>query len=560
MFLTLSVSSIVYFLSESDLTLRGGRSAAVGGTALVARHVCETDADCVSCCAETPPPLSLNPCVLPLPNMTRVCVDRCCVLPPPPAAPVGTPCADGLACTADDRCDGAGVCAGTPLACVNADFCTAETCSETLGGVCVSAPSPTTSSSSSAIMSVSADACENDCPRGDADCRTGYFCLPSQVCGRTPDRTNGTLFFVGYELEPCLETGDAWSMTQHYVLYEASYVGPQGQRRYRALLSADNVVLLHAEGYDVHGLAFDSAAQGVPLVSVQSVSATTVIDPEGSGEPLSKTTLSVVSGCQAMRADDPTCLSAWADRQYAFEVVYDDCVPLGDDLVFRPGEHCVPGAWRRPYTMSLSVVDCPLLPTRAQLLPEAFLQAERPGEPGVAVFATHPGERLRAVVDVDVGHWLDPFLTHAVVCAVDPTHRLAGCATNAQAEGCPFRGCRGWSGADTPVVASHVYMAEGEWTAASTLDTVSFCKHKHLYDEPGCAAGGCDWSVRPNRTVWGGADGFEFVVLDPPGSVLVVDVSVRLELCADAPHGRRLGGAAVAPGDTERRLAALQVA
>ena len=543
-FVTISLSLIAFFLAESELTLRGKPSVSRGGTSLGSYDACETDADCKSCCDARPGsvPLSssLNPCVLPPQNSTRVCVDRCCVFPTLPPAPSGTPCDDGLACTANDRCDGRGSCEGTALACVNADFCTAETCSEELGGVCVSAPS-----SASSLLPVSADACENTCPGGDADCRTGYFCLPSKVCGKTPGQTNGTLFFVGHELEPCLDTADAWSMTQHYVLYESSYVGPQGQRRYRALLSEDNVVFPHAEGYDVHRLSFDDSTQGVPLVSVQSVSSTTIIRPEEDGAPMSKTTLSVNTGCQTLSAEDPTCVSAWADRQYTFEVVYHDCVPGEDDedVVFRPGELCVPGAWRRPYTMSLSVVDCPLTPTRAQLAPQGFLLVERLGSPGVAVPTTHAGERLRAVVDVDVGHWLDPFLTDAAVCAVDPSHRLAGCATNVQREGCPFRGCRGWSDADTPIVASHVYMTRGEWTAASTLDTVGFCKVKNAYDEPGCAAGGCPWSVRPNRTTLGGADGFEFIVLDPAGTVIVVDVTVRLELCedelpvADLPNG-----------------------
>ena len=185
-----------------------------------------------------------------------------------------------------------------------------------------------------------------------------------------------------------------------------------------------------------------------------------------------------------------------------------------------------------PYTMHLSVVDCPLLPYAAELVPESYLQVEALDAPGVPISTVHVNQRVRAVLDVDVGDWLDPFLTDAVVCAVNPGHRLAGCATNEQVEGCPFRGCRGWSDDDSPLFSTYVYMEGSEWTAKSALDDVQFCKDKLRYDEGGCAAGACGWSVLPNRTALGGSDGFSFVVVDPPGTVLVVDVTARLELCS----------------------------
>jgi hypothetical protein len=362
---------------------------------------------------------------------------------------------------------------------------------------------------------------------------------------------NGSLFFADYEIEPCDDTANAWSMTQHYVVYEQAYQGPQGNTRYRVVRNADQVAV-RPEGYNVYDLAFSDAIKGVPLVAVQSVSETERIVV--SGKAYSRTALTLNTACQILRDDDPAaCLSAWADRVYDFDIMFQDCVASADSAFAQ----CLPAELRRAYTMFLSVVRCPLLPLRAEISPVASLRLELVGSPGVVLDAVQPGHRVRAVVDTDIGEWLDPFMTDVTVCAIDPDHRLAPCALNQQTQHCPFRGCRGWSASDSPVLFTRDYLTKSEWTASSVLDSVAFCKDKALYDEGGCAAGGCAWSLLPNRTAFGGADGFEFVVFDPPGTILIVDVLVRLEWCAQ--HARRRTTARSSENVKVRRVQVLRV-
>ena len=516
-----------FLLSGSDLSLSSGSGDPAE---------CETDADCASCCASlrgSGSDVSLDPCLLPPPNASRVCVDRCCVSPAPVYAEDGTPCDDGAWCTADDRCS-LGECAGVPRQCSDADFCTVEECSETQRG-CVSG------------AFLQEGVCENVCS-SDADCRSGYFCLPSERCGRLPD-TNGTMMFTGYEIEACAHALDAWSMTQHYVVWEQAYEGPQGERRYLTVSS----VVLPSRPRDVFALAYSDALDGAPLSFVDYVSETSVLFL--SGAEFTKTSLTLRSACLPMLPDDSSCLSAWANRQYEFEIVFDDCVRDAGDGETAMFSACVRSDARRAYTSDLSVVDCPLLPTTRELLPVSSLRMEYASSPGVALSSVRSGERVRAVVETSVGDWLDPFLVNVTLCVVDSEHRLSGCATNERREGCPFRGCTGWSSEDSPVLRTRQYMVAGEWTAEASLDTVGFCREKTRYDEAACAAGVCGWSALPNRTAWGGADGFSFPVLDGAGAILVADVGVRLERCGGA--GRRLEKRAEAL--VERRVGLLSV-
>ncbi|MFT7579834.1 MAG: hypothetical protein ACI9MR_001501 [Myxococcota bacterium] len=84
-----------------------------------------------------------------------------CVYVPAAAA---TACDDGRICTATDVCDGAGVCAGTPLTCDDGNACTDDSCDMLVGCVHVGNALP--------------------CSDGDA-CTTGDTCNGDGTCGAT---------------------------------------------------------------------------------------------------------------------------------------------------------------------------------------------------------------------------------------------------------------------------------------------------------------------------------------------------------------------------------------
>ena len=73
---------------------------------------------------------------------------------------LGTPCNDGLVCTVDDGCDGAGACSGAPKACPAADQACQEAACDPANGQCL------------IVVSGNGTPCE------DSDkCSTGDFCL-----------------------------------------------------------------------------------------------------------------------------------------------------------------------------------------------------------------------------------------------------------------------------------------------------------------------------------------------------------------------------------------------
>lgn len=540
MFLVISLAALIFFLSQSDLELTSGGSGGSGGgggggggtdPVLGRLQECKVDADCDTCCAALRGNLasalpSLNPCLLPTNRShPHVCVDECCVPAPPLQAPDGTPCDDGKWCTYGDHC-ASGECVGVQRDCQDADFCTVEECSETFR-TCVSG------------QLHDAEACEQVCS-DDEECRTGYYCLPSKQCGKLPD-TDATLRFTHYEIEACLTAPDKFfSMAQHYVTYEKAYVGPQGNLRYRVV---DRVQLPPLPlDYNPHRPTFDPSPEGVPLVEVQGVSETRAV--KLGNTTYAQTTVTLRTACQEMDPTDlQSCSTVWADRQYEFEIVHKDCV--AGDGTGAAFHDCLPSEVPRAYTMFLSVVDCPLVPYTVEIVPLPSLWFETPFAAGVPVSELASGGQARALFRTDQSTWLDPFLVNATVCVVDPEHRLAGCATNEQREGCPFRGCHGWSPHDTPVLRTRNYMVASEWTAEAGLDNVLFCRDKMKYDEGGCAAGPCGWGNFTGQSVaaLGGRDGFEFPVLESEGSLYVVDVGARLEACeayADAHARRRL--------------------
>lgn len=534
LFLVVSLAALIFFLSQSDLEVTSDSGGGEGGggadPALGRLQECKVDADCDTCCAALRGDValpSLNPCLLPTNRShPHVCVEECCVPAPPVWAPDDTPCDDGKWCTYGDRC-ASGECTGVPRNCQDADFCTVEECSETLQA-CVSG------------QLNDFEACEHTCDKNE-DCRTGYYCLPSKRCGKLPD-TDATLRFTHYEIEACVtgSTGNLYSMTQHYVTYEKAYAGPQGETRYRVV---DRVKLPPSPDYNPHRPVFDPSPDGVPLVKKHGVSETRVV--ELGNATYSQTTVTLSTACQEMDPSDlESCSSVWADRQYDFEIVHKDCVAgdgTGDAF-----HKCLPLEVPRAYTMFLSVVDCPLVEHTVEIRPVPSLWFETPFSAGVPVSELAEGGQARALFRTDQSMWLDPFLVNVTVCVVDPEHRLARCAANEQREGCPFRGCHGWSPHDTPVLRTRNYMASSEWTSEAGLDNVLFCRNRMKYDEGRCDAGPCAWGnfTGQNMAALGGRDGFEFPVLESKGSLYVVDVGVRLEGCqayADANHGEPAG-------------------
>jgi cysteine-rich repeat protein len=81
--------------------------------------------------------------------------------------PIGSTCDDGLFCTVDEACDGAGTCGGgNPRDCSDGVGCTADTCNETTD-TCVNLPT-------------------------DAVCDDGVFCNGMEICDPAQDCQPGT--------------------------------------------------------------------------------------------------------------------------------------------------------------------------------------------------------------------------------------------------------------------------------------------------------------------------------------------------------------------------------
>lgn len=514
LFLVGAVTAIVLLLSASDLTL----PASTDTNKLVGSVECNTDEDCRDCCHETlrgggnaPLAVSLNPCLLP-PNTTHhVCVNHCCVPPPPLHAPDNTPCDDGKWCSMQDRCQ-QGSCVGSTRECQDSDFCTAEECSETLQ-MCVSGN-----------LRNDPD-CENQCEIDD-DCRTDFYCLPSKRCGRFPD-VNGTMLFTGYEMERCkLLEGNAFAMVQHYTLFEKVYERDLEQR----FRHASEVVLPKANSYDKHQLEYSPHPDGIPLVDVVEFSDSRL--HSFGNASYSQTSVTLRTACQEIFPDDQDiCLSMWANRQYDFEVAFKDCALDQDSVLTKNHDSCLPGDIWRGYTMSLSVLHCPTGKT-VQIEELTWLTVTLASSPNTPQTVYNPRDRVRVVWESDSGVYLDPFLTDVTVCMVNTEHRLSECAlNNPHATNCPYRGCNGWSDYDSPLVHRRNYLKNSIVTADASLHDVTFCRQKSLYVEGGCAAGVCAWSQEPERSAYGGADGFEFTLYEEHNAVIVIDVSVRHALC-----------------------------
>lgn len=505
--LLLGVAAVAVLLTGSDLTLPATPAASSSGTSLIrAERECHVDADCLDCCGAADVLLSLNPCLLP-PNTTAAptCVDHCCVPAPPQHAPDGTPCDDHRFCSLSDRCL-QGQCVGTTRECQDADFCTVEECSETLR-TCVSGARQ------------DALHCQNDCA-SDEDCRSNFYCLPSHRCGRFPE-ANGTLWLSGYDFERCVDlAGDAYRMVQHYTLFERTYDGAQGLR----FRDAVDVVL--PQTVDPHQLEFSPASEGIPLAEVGFVSETRVV--QYGEQTFGETSVTLRTACQETHRDDPNrCLSVWADRTYSFEVAYHDCA------VDVSGA-CLSNLWWQGYSMALGVAYCPSFAHVQYVDVLDWLHVAAADSPETPQHEFNMLDIVRVVWETDFGDVFDPFLTDVTVCTVDVAHRLSACALNANTTTpCPFRGCEGWSDADSPLLSRRRYLVDGERTADASLHQVRFCRDAAKYNHGVCAAGPCGWSRRPSNatTSWGGADGFEFQLYESVGSVAVIDVRVRFADC-----------------------------
>lgn len=560
-FLLLAIGAVFFFLGESDISFSGlqwggngnnggsGGSSNNGGGSVIVH--CETDADCENCCPDYAP-VHLGACLLPPNTSSASCVKGCCVPPEPIPKPAGAPCHDSKWCTINDACDGNGQCAGAPRSCVDADFCTLETCSEELracAGVDVDDES----------------LCENACDTSE-DCRTDFFCAQGR-CARF-SANNVTLFFLGYDIEAC-DSEYGYAMVQQYVVAEQGYslnmpAADGGGMRYRVLRSATDVVLPPPEEGSV-GLLSAHGAQ------------TRIVPPTSSTPGYSEMTFSVRTECLDL-FDVPMCLTAWKDRVYDFELDVSDCAvspedPLGVHQGTIVGE-CMSAQIRRTFSMSLDLIHCPMFAERKIVEKSAAdVRIEYYDEPGVPLTSAIAGSRLRVVVEANQQEgfldYYDPFLTDVSYCGVKENHRLRHCVTNAD-EACPFRGCTGWSQYDTPVTFVRTFMENSEALAATFMNLVEYCRgNPRFYAAEGCVPGHCDWrldalagdeshaneSNASNYTDMGRADGFTFYVDAPAGSEIVVDLKYRYEDCQTLKSDRRR----LSSSSLKRRIGTLKV-
>lgn len=529
-FLFACIGFLAFFLSQSDIVSSG--SSLLG----VARKKCRRDKDCLTRLRSDFDSLSWGQCLLP-PNETSRCVDRYCVDPPPVAVNTPDPCDDSAWCTVHDQCvPGEGICRGVTRSCHDEDFCSLETCSEDLRS-CVSMD-----------VDDAPETCENTCANDD-DCRHEFYCAHGR-CANFQAR-NSSLFFAAYEIQPCPDAADAYAMIQHYIVYEQGYSldlreGHVNEAtRYKALRSSD-------------GVKFPSVSDGaIPLVSASGVQ-TRIIPKTATTPGYSEITLSLKTECQSF-PDDSTCLTKWMKRKYDFELELQDCVlhendPLGSQFGSRLGD-CLPVKIQRGFTMNLDLVDCPAFPQFSNVSPLLSLRFQYGGNQKEPVSVIAKGDWVQAVVEMNAAQQQlfpilsdqSPFLTSAVVCGVNPFHRLAGCALNTQAQNCPVRGCRGWSGVDSddsPLLWYRDYMQNAERLSAAITDGVKFCRGVG-YQTLGCVPDKCDWGTNTKQPVFGSADGFMFPAVAAVGETVVADVQFRMEYCGSS------GGAS---GEAGRRL------
>lgn len=541
-FLGVAIAAVVFFLGESDIvTFSGLRSWTRGGGSSVVVQ-CRTDADCENCCKDYTPS-HLRACLLPPNSSSASCVKGCCVPPQPIPQVSGVSCDDYKWCTVSDACDGNGQCVGVPRSCVDENFCTLETCSEDLGA-CVGG-----------VVVDDASICENEC-QTDEECRTDFFCAQGRCARFTA--MNTSLFFLGYEIVSCNDSPHGFAMVQQYSVVELGYSLniPQadgGGMRYRALLSSGDIIL-----------PVVPASDAVTLELLDAFGAQTRIVPAAQTTPAySEISFSVRTECVPLE-DAASCLTVWMDRKYNFELDVQDCSikkddPLGPILGNTIGE-CMPVKIRRPFAMNLDVIDCPFFEEKVIVPRQASVRVEYYDQPGAPIVRAGPGRRLRVVVEpteeeraLSFGGY-DPFLTDVTYCGVRDDHRLAHCVYNEGGE-CPFRGCRGWSGEDSPITFVTAYMENTNILAPAIIDLVEFCRgNGTLYEPSGCVPGFCDWSLAPNRTGLGNADGFAFYLDAPMNSNIVIDVQYRFEMCNEDAARRRL-----VEVSRKRRIGALEV-
>lgn len=539
-FLSAAVGALYFFLSQSDIVTKSGlRLSGSGGTKIIQ---CQTDKDCENCCTDFQ--LShLGACLLPPTNTTASCVKGCCVPPQPIPQVQGFPCDDHKWCTVQDVCDGAGQCVGTERNCVDENFCTLEACSEKLrscvGGVAVD----------------DASICENECETNE-NCRTDFFCAKNR-CAQFSAK-NTTLFFLGYEIVNCNDSPDGFAMVQRYSVTELGYSlnvpeADGGGMRYRVLQHSNNIVLPASKASDAVTLNLAKA------FGVQS----RIFPSKNGSSAYSEITFSLQTECLQL-TDVGSCLTAWMDRKYEFELDVEDCSVSADDPLGPFDGNtigvCMPVKIRRPFAMSLNVVYCPKFPQYTLAPRRPGLRVEYANAPGVPIERSQPGRRLRVVVEPteeerqrSLGDY-DIFLTDVTYCGVRDDHRLAHCVYNEEGN-CPFRGCRGWGDHDPPVTFVNNYMEKTDMLAAAVVDLIDFCRgNGTLYEPSGCVPGFCDWSSHDSPTNLGNADGFAFYLEAPQNTNIVIDVRYRFELCSDEASGRRLVPAAI-----KQRISVLQV-
>ena len=529
-FLFLCIAAITFFVTQSDLTVQG--TSWLWGKR---GRECKKDKDCATRLRKDYDSLSWGQCLLP-PNGTATCKEHKCVDPPPRPVTMPIDCDDGHWCTVNDKCiPSKGECAGVTRGCHDVDFCTLETCSEDLK-TCV------------AVDAEDSDVCENTCTTDD-DCRAEYYCANGR-CANFRD-LNESLFFSAYEIVPCADDPDDYSMLQHYIIYEEGY-SPATDEDY------DNHGMRYRTLDSAKGVFFPEDAQdsfNIPMESAAGVQ-TKIIPPTDTTPAYSEITLTLRTECQSL-PDASTCLTKWMRRRYDFELELEDCMvdpddPLGPVFGTKVGP-CHDLKIRRAYSMSLDLVDCPFFTHRTLIKPLSRMRLQLPGktEQANVVLA---GDWIQAVVEMDAEQLQNnpvmknqsPFLTEAYVCTVDPTHRLAGCAIGTQKNNCPFRGCVGWSGvfnAESPLTSIREYMVDSQRLSAAIQDGVNFCRGVG-YATTGCTPGTCSWGVNSLQPPFGSADGFAFRAQGTAGEIIVVDASYRMQYCGEPNNSTGSTGSA----------------